>query len=263
MLTPQEMLAGSAAGQPLRLVETLNSNAQNKRAAAAPKEDTSSRGNTRVTADDIDQLFDEMASCFGAKFTSQWGEFDEGSRWLGELQHLSRMHLERGLSRIRTAIRDAARSGDECWPPQPLAFAAMCEPRAEDYGMPAPDEAWAEVSAHAHDPAGHQWSHEAVRRAGAAVGWWDLMHCSPSRVRRLEDRFTREYEALVNRVMNGDDLTPRNLLQHDGGRSPAELAERAGREVAQRMTEADGLPHSVNASQGLAMLRAAARRAGA
>lgn len=210
----------------------------------------------------IDHLFDEMRSLFGAKFTSQWGEFDEGSRWLGELENLTWLHLERGLARLRTDIRDAARAGDECWPPQPVAFVAMCEPRAEDYGLPSVGQAWREVSSHAHDPAGHRWSHEAVRQAGAAVGWWELMHCSPSRVARLERRFEREYGALVNRVMTGEELVPRNLLEHDGQRSPAELAERAGQEAAQRQAEESGLPHRMSASQGLAMLRAATRRAG-
>lgn len=208
----------------------------------------------------MDQVFDVMGQLFGAKFSSQWGAFDETGAWLAELGHLSQRHLELGIHRLRQQVREAARSGDEAWPPQPVAFAAMCEPRPEDLGLPAVAEAWREATAHAHQPAGHRWSHEAVRLAGAAVGWWEITHVQPSRVERLERRFAREYEALVNRVMAGDELTPRHLLEHDGSRSAAELAERTGREAAQQRVAEAGLPHSMNADQGLRSLRAAIGR---
>ena len=223
---------------------------------------TCSQANTPpgLVEEDIDLVFDAMGSLFGAKFSSQWGSYDANGDWLAELAHLSRQHLELGIHSLRQQVREAARSGDEAWPPQPVAFAALCEPRPEDVGLPDVVMAWREVCDHAHEPAQHAWSHEAVRLAGAAVGWWDLRHVAPSRVARLEKRFGREYTALVNRVMAGEDLTPRQLLEHDGNRSRAELAERAGREAAQQRAEAAGLPHRMNADQGLRSLRAALGR---
>lgn len=209
----------------------------------------------------MDLVFDAMGSLFGAKFSSQWGGYDADGTWLAELAHLSRQHLELGIHRLRQQVREAARSGDEAWPPQPVAFAALCEPRPEDVGLPDVAGAWREVCAHAHEPGQHAWSHEAVRMAGAAVGWWDLRHVSPSRVARLEKRFGKHYGALVNRVMAGEELTPRQLLEHDGSRSRAELAERAGREAAQQRAEAAGLPHRMSADQGIRSLRAALGRA--
>ena len=208
----------------------------------------------------MDQVFDAMGQLFGAKFSSQWGAFDDTGAWLAELGHLSQRHLELGIHRLRQQVREAARSGDEAWPPQPVAFAALCEPRPEDLGLPAVAEAWREATAHAHQPAGHRWSHEAVRLAGAAVGWWEITHVQPSRVERLEKRFAREYQALINRVLAGEELTPRHLLEHDGSRSAAELAERAGREAAQQQAQAAGLPDRMNADQGLRSLRAAIGR---
>ncbi|CAM3308483.1 hypothetical protein HALO32_02582 [Halomonas lysinitropha] len=210
----------------------------------------------------MDLVFDALGQLFGHKFSSQWGSYDADGAWLAELSHLSRRHLELGISRLRQQVRESARSGDEAWPPQPVAFAALCEPRPEDLGLPAVAEAWREAAGHAHDPAGHRWRHEAVRLAGAAVGWWEITHVQPSRVERLERRFAREYTALINRVMAGEDLTPRQLLEHDGSRSAAELAERAGREAAAQKAEADGLPHAMNADQGLRSLRAALGRNG-
>lgn len=214
-----------------------------------------------VGAEDIDQVFDAMGQLFGAKFTSQWGAFDEGGAWLGELAHLSPRHLALGVDRLRQQVREAARTGDEAWPPQPVAFAALCEPRPEDLGLPEVATAWREATARAHDPAGQRWSHEAVRLAGQAVGWWEITHVMPSRVDRLERRFAREYQALINRVMAGEDLQPRQLLEHDGNRTAAEMAERAGREAAAKQAEAAGLPHQMTADQGLRSLRAALKGA--
>ncbi len=208
----------------------------------------------------MDLVFDAMGDLFGHKFTSQWGVWDESGKWLAELGHLSVRHLELGIHRLRQQVREAARSDDEAWPPQPVAFAALCEPRPEDLGMPLTAEAWREVTAHAHEPRRHPWSHEAVRMAGNAVGWWELTHVQPSRVDRLERRFAKHYGALVNRVMAGETLTERQLLEHDSRRTPAELAERAGREAAQQQAEAAGLPHRMNGQQGLAALHGALGR---
>ncbi|MDT0499688.1 MULTISPECIES: replication protein P [unclassified Halomonas] len=206
----------------------------------------------------MDLVFDALGAMYGAKFSSQWGAYDEGGVWLAELAHLSRRHLELGIHRLRQQVREAARSGDEAWPPQPVAFAALCEPRPEDLGLPTTAEAWAEVCAHAHEPRAHRWRHEAVRLAGNQVGWWELTHGGDeAKAARLEKGFAKHYGALVNRVMAGEDLAPRELLEHDGSRTPAELAERAGREAAQQQAEAAGLPHTMNADQGLRSLRAA------
>lgn len=210
-----------------------------------------------MTAEAIDDLFDALGQLYGAKFAGQWGTYDATGVWLAELAPLSPGHLQLGLTRCREAVRQAARSGDEAWPPQPVAFATWCEPTPADLGMPEVATAWREACDHAHEPERWAWSHPAVRLAGQAIGWWELTHVQPSRVERLERRYQREYQALVNRVMAGDDLAPRQLLEHDGSRSPAELAERAGIEAAQAQAEAAGLPPRMTADQGLRSLRAA------
>lgn len=226
------------------------------------REKAHSTGNGTASQEVIDALFDGMRNLYGAKFEKSWGEFDEHGVWGAELAHLAIEHLERGFHRLRREIRDAARSGDTAWPPQPAAFAAMCEPRPEDMGMPTVDAAWREACDHSHDPTGWRWSHEAVRMAGQAVGWREIHGTTAQSVRaRLESRFARQYGALVNRVMAGEELTPRHLLESDSNRTAADLAERAGREAAAQRAEAEGLPDRMNASQGLAMLKAATGRA--
>lgn len=205
---------------------------------------------------DVDQLFDALGVLFGWKFTSQWGAFDESGVWMAELAFLTRRHLELGIKRCREAVQEATRMGNESWPPQPAAFAILCEPCPEDFGMPGLEEAWREVCAHAHEPTHWHWSHETVRMAGSAVGWWDLTHSTaPSAWSRLERHFTQEYGALVNRLMNGEQLVAYALLESDSNRSPADLAERAGHEAANRAVKAAGLPHRMSSAHGLTALR--------
>ena len=206
----------------------------------------------------MDELFNALGEMYGNKFTSEWGAFDATGAWWAELQHVTPRQLAIGVRRVRQQIQDAALAGAEAWPPTPLAFAALCQPKPEDLGLPSEAQAWREATANAHQPSRHQWSHEAVRIAGQAVGWWDLTHGGgESRADRLERRFRKEYTALVNRVMGGEQLQPRSLIGHDSQLNRAELAERASREAAQQQAEAAGMPHRMNSEQGLRSLRAA------
>lgn len=203
-------------------------------------------------------MFNALGEIFGNKFISQWGAFDGTGAWLAELQRVQPERLALGLRRVRQQVQDAARANDEAWPPTPIVFAELCQPKPEDLALPSDAEAWREVVANAHQPSSHRWSHEAVRMAGRAVGWWDLTHGGgEGRTDRLERRFSKEYAALVNRVMAGERLQPRTLIGHDSQLSRAERAERTSRETAQQSAEASGLPHRMNPEQGLRSLRAA------
>lgn len=209
----------------------------------------------------VGQVFTRLEAIYPRTFSSAFPSAD--------LLKLSKRELAMELAKwpalptrqvIERAISDLKQQGNT-WPPTIPALIALLAPTPEDFGMPAVAEAWREVTAHAHEPGTHRWRHEAVRMAGNAVGWWELRHVQPSRVDRLERRFAREYQALVNRVMAGEDLTPRHLLESDRQRSRAELAERAGREAAQHQAEAAGLPQSMSGAQAIRSMRAALGRA--
>lgn len=147
------------------------------------------------------------------------------------------------------------------WPPTIPVLVAMLAPTAADAGMPDAAAAWREATQNAHRPTTHRWSHEAVRLAGQAVGWWELTHTSSqSALARMERRFEKQYAALANRVLSGEQLVARELLGHEGSESPAAQAERAGHRAAQQAVEAAGLPHAMNANQGMRSLRAALGR---
>src|SRR5690554_1122691 len=210
----------------------------------------------------VSQIFTRLEAIFPRTFSSAFPSADLLSLSKRELaQELaswpalpSRLVIERTMSELKR--------GGNTWPPTIPVLVRMLAPQPEDFGMPATGDAWREVLAHAHEPSRYRWRHEAVRMAGAAVGWWDLTHTTAqSQWPKLEKRFTRHYEALVNRVMAGEELVPRQLLEHEGSRAPAELAERASREAAQQQVEAAGLPHRMNADQGMRSLRAALKGA--
>ncbi|AYF35653.1 hypothetical protein CUU95_18345 [Vreelandella alkaliphila] len=199
-------------------------------------------------------LFNAMGEMYGNKFTSEWGAFDATGAWWAELQHVTPGQLAIGVRRVRQQIQDAAQAGTEAWPPTPLAFAALCQPKPEDLGLPSDAQAWREATANAHQPSRHRWSHEAVRMAGQAVGWWDLTHVQPSQVARLESRFISEYRRIADSVTKGDWANPR--LGHDSQLSKGALAERASSEAAQKRLEEEGMPDRMSPNHALRMMRA-------
>lgn len=210
----------------------------------------------------VAQVFTRLEAIFPRTFSSAFQSAD--------LLKLSKRELAQEIASwpalptrtvLERAMSNLKREGST-WPPAIPVLVSMLAPTPEDFGMPAVGEAWREALAHAHEPNRHRWRHEAVRMAGSATGWWDLTHTTAqSEWLRLENRFQKHYTAVVNRVMAGEELVPRHLLEYDGQRTPAELAERAGQEALQRQVEEAGLPHSMSASQGLAMLRVATGRA--
>ena len=206
----------------------------------------------------VAQVFTRLEAIFPRTWSSAFPTADMLTLARRELaQELARWPALPTRAVVERAMSELKRGGST-WPPTIPALIAMLAPRAEDVGMPAVAEAWREVCAHAHEPRRHRWSHEGVRMAGQSIGWWELTHTTAqSQWPRLERRFAKHYQALINRVLAGEELTPRHLLEHDGSRSAAELAERAGREAAQQQAEAAGLPASMNADQGLRSLRAA------
>ncbi len=141
------------------------------------------------------------------------------------------------------------------WPPSVASLVKSLQPRPEDFGMPESDVAFIEAIQHAQQPGQHEWSHPAVRVAGAAAGWFDLANATGERaINVIRSRFSKEYLAIVNRVMAGGEVEPRTLIAHDGQLTPAELAERNGREqMAAEAAKEFG--RSMTAEQGVSALR--------
>lgn len=91
------------------------------------------------------------------------------------------------------------------WLPDPVEFAReYCRMQPEEHGLPTAHAAWMEACEHCHDPVGWRWSHEAVQRAGRAIGWNVLRGFSNEK--RVRDDFEKAYQKLVDRVLSGESL---------------------------------------------------------
>lgn len=121
--------------------------------------------------------------------------------------------------------------------------------------MPSVELAFDEAIKHAQNPAGHRWTHCAVREAGRATGWFDLAAAtSESRIRALRGTFGKQYRAIVNRVMAGGSVEARGLVGHDGQLTAAQRAERDGLEQVAAQAEKQ-FGRRMSGEQGIAALK--------
>lgn len=279
MQAATQMLAnasGTQACHPQKLVASLNSKAA---ASQAERQGRSTTANTKpVTQDTVDEVFLALGQLYGSHWrrrcedsgwgqslNGQWACFDTKGEWLRALQHLSESHVRCGLDACNERAELAVAKGDTAWPPESaMLFAKLCRLRPEPLGLPSLEAAWRNVQEHAF--AGAPFIHEGV---AAAAGHVDLHNMRSATYNQLAEhrRVFKHYYAssnrdcVVERVARGETMRPQAAIGHDSQRSRAELTARVSAEqAAQRVAEA-GLPHRMNASQGLAALKAAAGRA--
>lgn len=168
---------------------------------------------------------------FGLRATSQYGEVVPES-WVVGLADVPGRLLVIGLERCRRGEHepDPSRRG---WPPNLVAFRALCEPRPEDYGLPADADAYREavlvMSAHG---AGEQIrpSHPAVWHAACQTGP-GLLAADEQTSRRL---FLEVWRLTVPMVMRGEKLTeiPQRL-------PPPPVVRKSAEELAAILAAAD------------------------
>jgi len=150
----------------------------------------------------VRRLWRGMSHVYGHRWTAQYGPLPPPgvprtpaqAAWARGLAGLAAPDLDRGLARVER--------GDAPWPPTLPEFRALCRPRPEDFGLPAPDAALAEAVRARRAP-GAPWSHPAVRLAAEAAD------ARPGATLAERDAlFRRAYRHLVRRVMAGRPLAP-------------------------------------------------------
>ncbi len=127
--------------------------------------------------------------------------------------------VRHGIEKLRNARIE--------WLPDPVEFAEdYCRITAEDLGMPKVRDAWLEACNHSHEPTSWNWSHDAVRLAGRAVGWLTLKGYSDEQQTRRE--FDHAYQTLINRAVRGEDITGKvgKALEDLSRIDPVEATER-------------------------------------
>lgn len=193
------------------------------------------------TARIVNNLFAELKSIFPA-WRQAWPNDDAEVRAKRTWVKAFVKSGIRSLEQLRYGI-EACRQLETDFIPSVGKFVKLCTPTAEDLGFPIEEHAWREVVRHCDNPGRHNWSHQAVRLAGAAVGWFHL-RCSSIPEETLRRRFDHAYYQLRRRASLGLPLEePRVGIedQSAGREMTAEQVERMGERVVQQMIRSQGL----------------------
>jgi len=75
------------------------------------------------------QLYQHKWVSTEGDYLNEKDEYTENfKRWCGELGHFTDKHWQRSYKRIEGDIKEAARMGDDIWPPSSVAVVAYGEP---------------------------------------------------------------------------------------------------------------------------------------
>lgn len=136
-------------------------------------------------------LWLRMTSMFGGRWTSQYGDRDDGT-WAAALSAVASAVLGDALGRV------AAAGGD--FPPTLGGFLAIC---ARAYGLPDPVAAY-------RDAAHLRWTHIAVYETARRVGIFELRNRSE---REMLPVWREEYGLVCQQAMAGANFQPPKTAQ--------------------------------------------------
>lgn len=189
---------------------------------------------TTETVDVVNDLFRRLRGIFPA-WRQAWPSTEAldaaKAEWIKEFADEGIRTLEQiefGIQKCRKLKKPFAPSVGE--------FIAMCTPGPEDFGMPAPADAWLEALM-------GTYSHEGVRIAANATGAFDLAQARQED-KGMRARFERNYEIVLRRAQSGQPLDGNILtgIGHDSQKSQLELADELAEQQAQARIIQQGIP---------------------
>ena len=208
---------------------------------------------TTQTVDVVNDLFRRLRGIFPA-WRQAWPSTEAldaaKAEWIKEFADEGIRTLEQiefGIQKCRKLKKPFAPSVGE--------FIAMCVPSPEDFGMPAPADAWIEALM-------GTYSHEAVKIAAEATGLFDL-RAAKQEDKGLRARFDRNYEVILRRAQAGQSLDGKILtgIGHDSQKSQLQRAdELAEREANERIIQ-QGIPVDGASARELLMAKFGKRAA--
>lgn len=189
---------------------------------------------TTQTVDVVNDLFRRLRGIFPA-WRQAWPSTEAldaaKAEWIKEFADEGIRTLEQiefGIQKCRKLKKPFAPSVGE--------FIAMCVPSPEDFGMPAPADAWIEALM-------GTYSHDAVKLAAEATGLFDL-RAAKQEDKGLRARFDRNYEVILRRAQANQPLDGKIAagIGHDGQKSELELAEEFASQRQARLLATQGVP---------------------
>jgi len=208
---------------------------------------------TPQTAEVVNELFRRLRGIFPA-WRQAWPSTEAldaaKAEWIKEFADAGIRTLEQiefGIQKCRKLKKPFAPSVGE--------FIAMCVPSPEDFGMPAPADAWLEALM-------GTYSHEAVKLASEATGLFDL-RAAKQEDKGLRARFDRNYEVILRRAQAGQPLDGKILtgIGHDRQKSQLELADELAEQQAQARIIQQGIPVDGASARELLMAKFGKRTA--
>ena len=198
---------------------------------------------TPQTAEVVNDLFRRLRGIFPA-WRQAWPSTEAldaaKAEWIKEFADEGIRTLEQiefGIQKCRKLKKPFAPSVGE--------FIAMCVPGPEDFGMPAPADAWIEALMGVY-------SHDAVKLAAEATGIFDL-RSAKQEDKGLRARFDRSYEIILRRAQTGQPLDGKIAtgIGHDGQKSEFELANKLADQQTQERIIQQGIPTDGKSARAL------------
>lgn len=121
--------------------------------------------------------------------------------WFVALKELDRRAFQYGLLRLLKNPNRFDNETQQAWPPNAEEFKALCQYRAEDFGLSSVETAYHEAR-RALNREVFRWSHVTVYLAAVAVGYEMLTMNSQA----ASVSFNSHYQTLLARFMHGEAL---------------------------------------------------------
>lgn len=148
--------------------------------------------------DAINQVFAELKLAYHNQFHRAYPNDSElimaKQLWLHALADLP-------PARLRAGVRRAIRGSD--YLPSLHALRQFCSPQPSELGLPEVYAAYVEACRAGTPKSAQRWSHPIVYHAGSASDWYVLANSPESQAFPV---FKRNYELLLERVLNGEAL---------------------------------------------------------
>ena len=202
---------------------------------------------TTQTVDVVNDLFRRLRGIFPA-WRQAWPSTEAldaaKAEWIKEFADEGIRTLEQiefGIQKCRKLKKPFAPSVGE--------FIAMCVPSPEDFGMPAPADAWLEALM-------GTYSHEAVKLASEATGLFDL-RTAKQEDKGLRQRFDHNYAVVIRRAQEGQPLNGKMLtgIGHDSQKTAFDLANELADQQAQARILQQGIPADGKSARALLLAK--------
>lgn len=150
--------------------------------------------------DAINQVFALFRINYHNQYYSAFGQVDLANQakrlWLASLKQFSPQTILRGAKKVMEQSE---------YLPTIHRMIKACMGDPAEYGLPDAHKAYIEACTAPSPKSAYSWSHPAVFHAGSASNWYFL---ASSTEKDAFPIYERHYLALVERVINGEELAP-------------------------------------------------------